>query len=369
MGKMMRALGLMSGTSMDGIDVALVDTDGSAAAQRGPSATYPYTEALRRRLRAGISAAVELKDRQDRPGSLGALELELTDLHAQAVQSFLQQTEVAPAAVAVIGFHGHTVLHAPERRLTVQLGCGARLARATGIDVVHDLRAADVAAGGQGAPLAPAYHAALMARQAKPVVIVNIGGVANVTWIGPSGALLAFDTGPGNAMIDDWTRRRQGLPCDADGRLAAAGCVRADFVTEYLRHSYFGLPPPKSLDRNAFAPELVDGLSDADGAATLTAFTVESIARAREHFPEQPRLWVVAGGGRRNKTLMAMLAGRVEAAVAPAEAAGVDGDALEAEAWAYLAVRSSKGLPITFPGTTGVQLPLTGGVLSSGTAR
>jgi anhydro-N-acetylmuramic acid kinase len=177
--------------------------------------------------------------------------------------------------------------------------------------------------------------------------------------------LLAFDTGPGNALIDDWMQRRRGLACDDEGGLAAKGRVEDDLLKACLRHAYFGLPPPKSLDRNAFAPTLVQGLSDADGAATLTAFTVESIARAREHFPEQPRLWVVSGGGRRNKTLMAMLAGRVEAAVAPAEAAGIDGDSLEAEAWGYLAVRSRRGLPITFPGTTGVPAPLPGGVIAS----
>jgi len=369
MAKLTRAIGLMSGTSMDGIDVALIDTDGADRLERGPAATYAYGEPLRARLWAAINTAAGLSARQERPGSLGALEQELTDLHAQAVEGFLHRQQLSPRDIEVIGFHGHTVLHAPERGLTVQLGDGVALARVLGIDVVYDLRAADVAAGGQGAPLAPAYHAALLVRQAKPVVIVNIGGVANVTWIGAAGELLAFDTGPGNAMIDDWMQRRRGLARDDDGGLAATGRVEGDVLKAYLRHPYFGLPPPKSLDRNAFAPSLVQGLSDADGAATLTAFTVESIARAREHFPEQPRLWVVAGGGRRNKTLMAMLAGRVEAAVAPAEAAGVDGDALEAEAWAYLAVRSRRGLPITFPGTTGVPAPLPGGVLASAAWR
>jgi len=368
MAKLLRAIGLMSGTSMDGIDVALIDTDGAECAQRGPSTTYPYAEALRARLRAGIRAAAGLTGRQHRPSDLGPLEAELTQLHAQAVKTFLHAGGLSPAGIDVIGLHGHTVLHAPERGITVQLGDGAGLARATGIDVVYDLRAADVAAGGQGAPLAPAYHAALLARQAKPVVIVNIGGVANVTWIGAAGELLAFDTGPGNAMIDDWMQARRGLAQDDNGGLAAAGRVQEDCVREYLRHPYFGAPPPKSLDRNAFALEPLGKLSDADGAATLTAFTVESIARAREHFPEQPRLWVVSGGGRRNKTLMAMLAGRVDAAVAPAEAAGVNGDALEAEAWGYLAVRSRKGLPITFPGTTGVSAPLHGGVFASAQA-
>src|SRR5262249_55771312 len=216
---------------------------------------------------------------------------------------------------------------------------GAALARVTRIGVVYDLRAADVAAGGQGAPLAPAYHAALMARQKKPVVIVNIGGVANGTWIGAAGGLLGFDTGPGHGLLDDYMQRRLSLACDQDGKLAASGRPHADIVTEYLRHPYFGERPPKSLDRNAFQLAPVEALSDADGAATLTAFTVESIARAREHFPEQPRLWVVAGGGRRNKTLMAMLAGRVEAAVAPAEAAGVPADARGGRGLALPSVR------------------------------
>src|SRR5262245_43276365 len=366
MARMMRAIGLMSGTSMDGIDVALIETDGAQRVKRGPAATYPYDAAFRQRLTAAIGTAAGLGRRHERPGELAAVEAELTQLHLEAAQRFRAEAGAAAAQIEVAGFHGHTVLHAPERGLTVQLGDGAGLARGLAIDVVYDLRAADVAAGGQGAQLAPAYHAALLARQRRPAVIVNIGGVANVTWIGAGGELLAFDTGPGNALIDDWMQRRQGLARDEDGRLAASGRARDERVTQYLRHAYFGDPPPKSLDRNAFGLELVTGLSDADGAATLTAFTVESIARAREHFPEQPRLWIVSGGGRRNKTLMAMLAGRVEAAVAPAEAAGIDGDALEAEAWAYLAVRSLQGLPISFPGTTGVPAPLSGGVVARG---
>jgi len=256
------------------------------------------------------------------------------------------------------------VLHAPERRLTVQIGDGARLARLTGIDVVCDMRAADCAAGGQGAPLAPVYHRALAAAvRERPIAFVNIGGVANVTWIGASGRLLAFDTGPGNALIDDFVRLRQGLAFDAEGALAARGGVSEDHVRHYLCHPYFGAPPPKSLDRNAFALQAVATLSPADGAATLTAVTAAGIARAREHFPEPAALWIVAGGGRRNRTLMAMLAERIEALVVPAEALGIDGAALEAEAWAYLAVRALRRLPLSFPGTTGVAAPLTGGVL------
>jgi anhydro-N-acetylmuramic acid kinase len=365
MGKTMRAIGLMSGTSMDGIDVALIETDGEQRLARGHAGFYAYSDAFRAQLRAGLADAAAIQRRGDRPGRLELIEKYLTDLHAEAVSQFLDDHTIAADSIAVIGFHGQTVLHAPERRLTVQIGDGAGLARATGIDVVYDLRAADVAAGGQGAPLAPVYHRALAAKlPERPIAVVNIGGVANVTWIGRNGELLAFDTGPGNAMIDDWVHRHRNLSRDEGGRLAAAGHAHEEFVTQYLRHSFFGQRPPKSLDRNAFALELVDGLSVEDGAATLAAFTAAAIARAREHFPEEPKLWVICGGGRRNKTLMAMIAGHVEAAVAPAEAAGMDGDALEAEAWAYLAVRALKGLPITFPGTTGSRFPMTGGVLA-----
>jgi anhydro-N-acetylmuramic acid kinase len=365
MGKTMRAIGLMSGTSMDGIDVALIETDGEEVLRRGPSATFPYSPEVRRQLEAAIEEAKSLEQREARPGTLAAVERQLTELHADAVGRFLADRALDATTIDLIGFHGQTVLHKSAARttLTVQLGDGALLARLTGIDVVHDLRAADCAAGGQGAPLAPVYHRALAARlPERPVVLLNIGGVANATWIGRDGALLAFDTGPGNALLDDWMARHTGASHDTDGEAAAAGRIDADALTALLTHDYFGKLPPKSLDRNAFSPEPLAGLSAEDGAATLTAFTAASIARAREHFPEQPQLWVISGGGRRNKTLMAMIAERVEAAVAPAEAAGMDGDAMEAEAWAYLAVRSLRGLPISFPGTTGAPKPLSGGV-------
>jgi len=387
MGKTMRAIGLMSGTSMDGIDVALIDTDGKDSVHRGPGAIFPYSAEVRAMLAAAIKEAKTLERRDARPGSLSMAEQRVTELHAQAVRQFMADHKVDAGAIDVIGFHGQTVLHkkvvekvhvratGPDtpkvdatevaHMLTVQIGDGARLAALTGIDVVYDMRAADCAAGGQGAPLASAYHRALAAGlPQRPLAVLNVGGVANATWIGRDGTLIAFDTGPGNALIDDWMQRHRGVTRDEGGALAATGRVHDRYVTEYLRHSYFGEPPPKSLDRNAFALELVDELSVADGAATLTAFTAASVARAREHFPEQPQLWVVSGGGRLNKTLMAMIAGLVESAVAPAEAVGMDGDAVEAEAWAYLAVRSLKGLPITFPGTTGVSRPLTGGVLA-----
>lgn len=365
MGKMMRAIGLMSGTSMDGIDVALIETDGDQRLERGPALSYPYSEPFRAQLRAALVEAARLRRRDERPGSLRLTEQYLTDLHAEAVTNFLEDCRIAAESVDVVGFHGQTVLHAPERKLTVQIGDGARLASVIGIDVVYDLRGPDVAAGGQGAPLAPVYHRALAARlPERPVAVVNVGGVGNVTWIGGDGTLIAFDTGPGNALLDDWMHAHTGRAVDADGATAARGQINEDALTALLTHTYFGVPPPKSLDRNAFSLDPVRHLSLEDGAATLAAFTAASLARACEHMPEQPKLWVISGGGRRNRTLMTMIAERVESAVAPAEAAGFDGDAVEAEAWAYMAVRSLKGLPITFPGTTGVAQPLTGGVLA-----
>jgi anhydro-N-acetylmuramic acid kinase len=365
MGKLMRAIGLMSGTSMDGIDVALIETDGLNRVHRGPSDTEPYDAQFRTALAGAISGMRGSAGRGDPKSYFADIARDLTERHAAVVERFLQQHHLTSADIEVIGFHGHTVLHEPQRRRTVQIGDGRLLAQRTGINVIYELRANDVESGGQGAPLAPVYHRALTARLPdRPITVLNIGGVANVTWIGGDGSLIAFDTGPGNALIDDWMLRHRGVARDADGAVAAGGQVHEGILRELLRHSYFGARPPKSLDRNAFGVGLLEELSPADGAATLTAFTAATIARAREHFPEQPQLWIVCGGGRRNRTLMAMIAERVEAAVAPAEAAGFDGDSVEAEAWAYLAVRSLKLLPISFPGTTGVAEPMTGGVLA-----
>jgi anhydro-N-acetylmuramic acid kinase len=370
MGKTMCAIGLMSGTSMDGIDVAHIATDGEQRLERGPFLSIAYEAAFRTRLAAAIAEARGLADRLARPPLLAAVERELTDRHADAVRSFIGAHGLSPRAIAVIGFHGHTVLHAPQRRLTVQIGDGRRLAELTGIDVVADLRAADCAVGGQGAPLAPVYHRALAARLGeRPLALVNIGGVANVTYVGATGELLAFDTGPGGAMIDDWMQHHSASAYDAEGALAARGRVNEDLVARHLRHPYYAAPPPKSLDRNAFVDASLDGLSAADGAATLTAFAAAGIAAARAHLPIAPARWIVSGGGRRNRTLMGMLATRLGAPVTPAEAVGIDGDALEAEAWAYLAVRALQGLPISFPGTTGVPAPISGGVLCPAAGR
>lgn len=366
MGKLQRALGLMSGTSMDGIDVALLDTDGDRQLRHGPAASFAYSPEIKVKLRAALREARELQERNLRPGSLGDVERELTELNAEAVDRFLRANGVDRGQIDLIGYHGQTVLHDAPRGITVQLGDGQLLAERTGVDVVFDMRAADVAAGGQGAPLVPVYHRALAEQVPDlPAAFLNIGGVANVTWIGAGGRMLAFDTGPGNALIDDWVLAHTGAAHDAEGALAASGRVNEDVLQALLTNNYFGLPPPKSLDRNDFSTALAEALSVEDGAATLTAFTAAAIGKAREHMPEEPRLWIVCGGGRKNKTLMSMIAASVHNAVVPAEALGLDGDFIEAAAWAYLAVRSALKLPITFPETTGAPSPMTGGVLSA----
>jgi anhydro-N-acetylmuramic acid kinase len=382
MGKLMRALGLMSGTSLDGIDVALIVTDGESYVERGPSQTFPYNAEMRSLLAQAIVDAKDLTDRHARPGSLPHAERALTQQHAAAVSGFLHKHAIARETIDVIGFHGQTVLHrAPGPRevtlmngtvvnamglgLTVQLGLGGELANATQVPVVFDMRAADVEAGGQGAPLVPAYHRALVASlPQRPVAIVNIGGVANVTFVGGANDMLAFDMGPGNALIDDAVHAATGAAYDAGGALAANGRVQPGILTAYMSHSYFAQVPPKSLDRNAFDPSLVAALRLEDAVATLTAFTAEAIARSRAYMPMEPQLWIVCGGGRKNKTLMRMIAERVENAVVPAETVGLGGDGIEAEAWGYLAVRSLRGLPLTYPRTTGVPEPICGGRLS-----
>jgi anhydro-N-acetylmuramic acid kinase len=363
MPKRLTALGLMSGTSMDGIDVALVETDGEDFVRRGPSRTYPYDASQRARLVHALSEAKGLTQRTARPGGLAALEKDLTAWHARALQFFFDDASVERVEIDVVGFHGHTVLHDPHQRLTVQLGDGALLARLSGLSVVSDFRAADVAVGGEGAPFVPVYHRALAAAvPARPLAFVNIGGVANVTFIGRGRELLAFDTGPGNALIDDWVESHTGEPADFDGRYALAGHVDEAVLDRLLNDRYFSSRPPKSLDRQRFSSEVVAGMSLEDGAATLTVFTARAIAAALDHLPESPKAWIVCGGGRHNPALMGALENSLQAVVVPAEAQGLNGDSVEAEAFAYLAVRSLRGLPLSFPSTTRVPAPMPGGV-------
>ena len=350
-------IGLMSGTSLDGIDAALIRTDGRERVETGAFLTVPYPDVLRARLRACLGG--------ERPeAEIAAVERDLTLAHAEAVRALLAQAGLTASAVALVGFHGHTILHAPERRLTRQIGDGARLAALTGIAVVNDVRSADVAAGGQGAPLVPLYHRALAAGLERPLALLNIGGVANVTWLGADeDSVLAFDTGPGNALLDDWILCHLGRRYDENGALAAAGRVDAKALAALLDHPYFQRPAPKSLDRDAFSRAPVGSLSVEDGAATLTAFTAAAVAAALPLLPAPPSRWLVTGGGRLNATLMAMLADRLGAPVEPVDGQGWSGDALEAQAFGYLAVRSVKGLPLSLPSTTGAPYPVCGGRL------
>lgn len=348
-------IGLMSGTSLDGIDVALIETDGVAVGARGPRATYAYDPGLRDRLRACLGGQ----------GPIAAVEAEVTDAHAAAVRDLMARHGITTDQIDMIGFHGHTILHRPEQRRTWQIGDGRRLAAALNRPVAWDFRSADVAAGGQGAPFVPLYHQALAAGLERPLAVVNIGGVANVTWIGGDTpeALAAFDTGPGNAPLDDWLRRHDAGSFDRDGAVSGTGRADRDLVARLLDNPFFGRRPPKSLDRDDFRFDAVAALGLADGAATLAAFTAASIARAAEHFPDPARRWLVTGGGRHNPSLMRELAACLGVEVAPVEAVGWDGDALEAEAFAFLAQRVRRGLPLSVPATTGVPAPMAGGRL------
>jgi anhydro-N-acetylmuramic acid kinase len=351
----MRVIGLMSGTSLDGIDAALIETDGRNQVATGPSLTRPYPPAFRDALR-GVLGSTE-------PSALvRTVERELTEMHAEAVAELRRRHDLQD--IELIGFHGHTILHRPEEGRTWQIGDGALLARLTGVPVVSDFRSADVAAGGEGAPLVPVYHRALVASLPKPLAILNIGGVANITWIGAGeDDLVAFDTGPGNAPIDDWMRLKTGQGFDDGGRTALSGRIDHAFVERFLAHAFFARRPPKSLDRDDFARFRPDHLDAADGAATLAACTVAAALASRRHLPAAPARWLITGGGRHNRALMAGLATGFNAPVEPVDVMGWDGDALEAQAFGYLAVRSRESLPLSFPGTTRVPAPQTGGRL------
>lgn len=354
------AIGLMSGTSLDGIDAAVLTTDGEAVVVPGPALSIAYAEEFRTRLRGLLGR---------RPGpEAAALIRELTELHARAVEALLATAGIAGGAVDVVGFHGQTVWHRPAAGETIQAGDGGWLADRLGIPVVFDFRTADVMAGGQGAPLVPLFHAAITAALPKPVAVLNLGGVANVSWIGAGGdgdGLLAFDTGPANALIDDWVLAHTGRAYDAAGRLAAAGRIDHGLVARWLRHPYFAQRPPKSLDRDTFGGVLAElaGRAPADGAATLTAFSAGAVGASLAFLPEAPRRWLVCGGGRHNPVLLSNIADAVAAAVAPIEAIGYAGDFIEAQAFAYLAVRALRKLPLTLPSTTGVPQPQRGGRL------
>ncbi len=349
----MTAIGLMSGTSVDGIDAALLKSDGHRVERMGTPVTVAYGDGERDLVLAALGGG----------GDVPAAERALTLRHIEVVQLLIKESNVNIENIDTIGFHGQTIIHRPDEGLTWQIGDGALLAQRTGIDVVADLRRSDMARGGQGAPFAPLYHAALVAglKAEKPVAVLNLGGVANITWI-RGDEIIAFDTGPSGALLDDWVRRHTDQPFDRDGALAAGGQVHDERVDAVLRDPYFARPAPKSLDRNSFSIDL-EGLSPEDGAATLVALTARTVALGAEVVPETPKLWIACGGNRLNPTIRNAIAERVTGDVVTAEDVGWNGDAIEAEAFAYLAIRSLKGLPLSLPTTTGVEVPTTGGAL------
>jgi anhydro-N-acetylmuramic acid kinase len=366
------AIGLMSGTSMDGVDAALIETDGDKIVRPVEVHSRPYNDAMRAKLRRAMELALAMSEPAPHD-EIDRIALDLTVAHDEAVEALLAKTGIAPEDVDVIGFHGQTVAHRPDRRWTWQIGDGALLAKLSGACVVDDFRSADVAAGGQGAPLVPVFHRALVeplrevsglgCRQA--VAVLNLGGVGNITWFGTAeDDMLAFDTGPGNALIDDWVREHAGLSHDAGGEIAGRGRVHEERLAAMCDLPWFDAPPPKSLDRNDFSIEPIRGLSLEDGAATLAAFTAEAVRIGLRHAPEPTARLLVAGGGRHNRTLMQMLQQRLNMPVEPVEAVGWDGDMLEAQAFAYLAMRVLDGKPNSFPTTTGVPQPTIGGRIS-----
>ena len=351
--KVYRAIGLMSGTSADGVDAAYLETDGHGFVQTGEAASFPYDPSFRRRLLAAMGDAVN--------PTLPDLEHELTEHHARAVELLLLQMGKDADDINIIGFHGQTIFHDPANRKTLQIGDGALLANLTGIDVINDFRSADVAAGGQGAPLVPLYHAAIAYDWEKPIAIVNIGGVANITFVS-NDIITAFDCGPGNALMDDAMQEFFGMPCDMDGGIAAMGSVDDAMLADWIADDYFSQAAPKSLDRNHFKNLCdVSAMMPDEALATLCEFTARSIISSEKILPATPTQWIITGGGRKNPELMRRIAAHTKAPVKNIDDLGWNGDALEAQAFAYLAVRSKLGLPLSLPTTTGVPEPTRGG--------
>jgi len=349
------AIGLMTGTVLDGnIDIAAIRTDGEQVAEFGPWTLAPYADSVRAILPEAVDAARAWRFEGPEPDIFARAEAALTRAQSQAVNDFLSANGMEAKEIAAIGFHGQTVLHAAPQ------------ARITGVDVAYDFRTADMRAGGQGAPLSASYHGALLRTigAAPPAAALNLGGVANVTWWNGGDDLIAFDTGPANAPINDWIKRHGLGEMDRDGALARSGKVDEERLTRLLQHPYLSAPYPKSLDRFDFSVSMADGLNAADGAATLTAFTAASVGKALDLLPARPTKLIVCGGGRKNPAIIDALRARARVETLMAEDVGWRGDAIEAECFAYLAVRALRGLPISFPMTTGVKAAMTGGRLA-----
>jgi anhydro-N-acetylmuramic acid kinase len=357
--KTMTVIGAISGTSMDGMDIALVETDGQAIVHTGAGCMVPYPVDLRNDLLTFLSDPSRAMS-----DPMIDLELRVTNAFTQAIGFFMDKEGFDKTKVDLIGLHGQTVYHRPEKRFTRQLGDGQRMAQELGIDVVDGFRLADVAIGGHGAPLAPLYHAALAKNLSQPLMVLNLGGVGNITYL-DGDTIIAFDTGPASALIDDLVLRRFGIPYDEDGRIAMRGTVDQTVLTELMANPFFSLSAPKSLDRNDFHRRagIVESLCDDNAVATLTAFTIEATVAALHHVPKKPLRWLITGGGRHNQSFMQGLSTRLGVPVEPVEAVGWNGDLIEAQCFAYLAVRSTLGMPLSLPSTTGVPYPMCGGVL------
>lgn len=361
------AAGLMTGTVLDGnIDVALLSTDGETVSQFGPYTLSPYDAETRALLEEAVMAARKWNFEGPEPEIFARAEAALTRAQAHAVRALVESNGLSLSDIGIVGFHGQTVLHrAPSAgRIgnTRQLGDGELMTRMLGVKVAYDFRTADVRAGGQGAPLSACYHAALLKRlgASGETAVLNLGGVGNITWTDGE-RLVAFDTGPANAPINDFVRASGHGEMDVDGQLARAGRVDEERLARLLEHAYFTAPYPKSLDRFDFSSAMAEGCSLEDGAALLTAFAAAAVGKALDLLPMRPRRLIVCGGGRRNPAIMEALEARAQVEAVPAEAVGWRGDAIEAECFAFLAVRTLRSLPISFPGTTGVSQPLPGG--------
>ena len=368
----MRILGFMSGTSLDAVDMAVLETDGEAIQGFGPAGERKLTAKTRAVVLQATEAAKSWTRGTSEPAVFAEAARAVAEEHLAAAREFMAAHGIKTTDLDLVGFHGQTVLHerpsSDRIGRTVQLGDGALLAKGLGLPVAFDFRTADVAAGGEGAPLAPIYHAARarVSGLEPPLAVLNLGGVANITLIpedtkGEAGEMLAYDTGPANGMIDLWVQAKTDLRFDPDGRFAQSGKVDEGVLGELLRHPYFAAQPPKSLDRYDFSMASVQPLSLEDGAATLTAFTAETVALAIRNAAMPPKVLIASGGGRLNPVLMQAITKRAGVAVTTAEALGWRGDSIEAEAFAYLAARTRLGLPISFPGTTGVKQPMAGG--------
>lgn len=354
------ALGLMSGTSLDGVDAALLVTDGVDIFEKGAGLCRPYDMDMRAELKSVMGDQAQPDGER-----VKEVERKMTLFHAQVVEELLDSAGIDAHDVDIIGFHGQTIYNRPDEHVIVQIGDGDLLAKQTGIPVVNRFHTADMQNGGQGGPLLTSYHAALTAKVEKPVAVLNIGGVANVTWIGENGEMTAFDTGPGNVLIDEWCMRKCGMNFDFDGNLAASGAADEKIVSALMRKSYFKKKPPKSADRSDFdwALEHLGGASAADGAATLTAFSAAAAVQSAQFFPSAPKKWILCGGGANNPTLVRLIKQGLKANVCVASEMKWDVDLLEAQGIAFLAVRCLFGLPLSFPATTGVPHSMCGGML------